>query len=61
MGFNINEYTTVKLHYKDIALIAVALGKYQQDFSQTADKGILEHAERLTNMLGNEMANTCRK
>ena len=57
MGFNINETITTKLHYKDIALIAVAMGMYQEQYKDTADKDILDRMKKLVDRLGHEMAN----
>lgn len=57
MGFTINEKITIELHYKDIALIAVAMGLYQEQYKNSADKDILERMKRLVNRLGNEMYN----
>ena len=37
MGFTINEEITTKLHYKDIALIAVAMGEYQRLYKETLE------------------------
>jgi len=38
MGFTINEKIKTELTYKEIALITVACGVYQEQFSETADK-----------------------
>ena len=57
MGFTINETIKTELHYKDIALIAIALGEYQMRYKKTADKEILERMARLVNRLGQEMYN----
>lgn len=54
---SINEEITTKLHYKDIALIAVAMGIYQEKYKRTASKDVLIRMERLVNRLGEEMAN----
>ena len=56
MSFNINEYITTKLHYKDIALIAVAIGDYQERHKD-ADKEVLQRMTNLVNRLGSEMYN----
>jgi len=56
MGFNINEEITTKLHHKDIALIAVAMGMYQEKYKDTAKKDVLERMRRLVDRLGREMA-----
>jgi len=56
MGFTINETITTELHYKDIALIAVAMGEYQKLYKDTAEKEVLQRMERLVNRLGAEMA-----
>jgi len=55
MGFTINETITTTLHYKDIALIAVAMGEYQRQ-NQHADDEIKTRARNLVNRLGREMA-----
>lgn len=60
MGFYINEEITTKLHYKDISLIAVAFGDYQERFKETADKEILDRMKNLVNRLGVEMYNSPR-
>jgi len=57
MGFTINEEITTRLHYKDIALIAVAMGIYQDLYKNTADKDILDRMRNLVNRLGEEVAN----
>ena len=57
MGFNINETVTTKLHYEDIALIAVAMGIYQDQYKDTADKDTLDRMRKLVDRLGHEMAN----
>ena len=54
MGFDINEEITTVLHYKDIALIAVAFGMYQENFP-SASKDVRERMTKLVNRLGNEM------
>lgn len=38
MGFTINETIKTELHYKDVALIAVAMGIYQEQYKDVADK-----------------------
>jgi len=55
MGFTINEKIKTELTYKEIALIAVACGVYQEQFSETADKDILRKMASLVNRLGKEM------
>ena len=55
MGFNINEKIKTELHYKDIALIAVALGDYQKRYKDSAKPEILKRAKDLVNRLGIEM------
>lgn len=57
MGFTINEKIKTELTYKEIALIAVAFGVYQEQFSETADKDILRKMASLVNRLGKEMYN----
>jgi len=55
MGFTINETITTTLHYKDIALIAVAMGLYMEQYKDTADKDILERMRNLVDRLGYEL------
>ena len=55
---DINETIYTKLNFKDIALIAVALGEYQERCAKTGDPETLNRAANLVNRLGNEMANT---
>jgi hypothetical protein len=57
MGFTINETITTELHYKDIALIAIAMGEYQRQHKKTADDEVLKRMELLVNRLGEEMYN----
>lgn len=57
MGFTINETITTELHYKDISLIAVAMGEYQRRYKETADKEVLQRMARLVDRLGYEMYN----
>lgn len=57
MGFTINETITTTLHYKDIALIAIAMGEYKKLYKDTADKDVLKRMELLVNRLGEEMYN----
>ena len=56
MGFNINETITTELHYKDVTLIAVALGDYQERCKDHGDSEILKRAKDLVNRLGREIA-----
>jgi len=53
---DINTEIKTTLHYKDVALIAVALGMYQDNFKHAADKEVLSRARNLVNRLGAEMA-----
>jgi hypothetical protein len=55
MGFDIKETVTVKLNYKDIALIAVAMGEYQRLYKDSADKEVLSRMRSLVNRLGKKM------
>jgi len=55
MGFTINKEITTKLEYQDIALIAVAMGIYQENYKETADKDILDRMKNLVDRLGREM------
>lgn len=57
MGFTINETIKTELHYKEIALIAVAMGEYQRLYKDTTKKEVLKEMERLVNRLGVEMHN----
>ena len=57
MGFMINETIRTELHYKDVVLIAVAMGEYQRLYKDTADKAILQRMGRLVDRLGIEMSN----
>lgn len=57
MGFTINETITTKLHYKDVVLIATAMGEYQRLYKDTTDKDVLDRMTRLVNRLGAEMYN----
>jgi len=57
MGFEINETIKTELHYKDIALISVAMGEYQRLYKETADKEVLQRMANLVNRLGVEMYN----
>lgn len=56
MGY-INETIKTTLHYKDIALIAVAFGLYQEKYKKTASKDVLLRMDRLVNRLGEEISN----
>jgi hypothetical protein len=55
MGFYTNEETTTKLHYKDICLIAMVMGEYQERYKDTAEPEILNRMKNLVNRLGCEM------
>lgn len=55
---DINTEIITKLHYKDVSLIAVALGEYQRNSKEHGDVDILKHAERLANRLGSELYDT---
>ena len=57
MGFHINEEIETKLHYKDISLIAIAFGDYQERFKDSANKEVLDRMKNLVNRLGIEMYN----
>ena len=56
MGYDINEEITTKLHYKDVALIGVAFGIYQDMYKDTAEKNVLIRMRNLVNRLGEELA-----
>jgi dissimilatory sulfite reductase (desulfoviridin) alpha/beta subunit len=53
----INETIKTELHYKDIALIVVAIGEYQRLYKETAEKEVLQRMASLVNRLGVEMYN----
>ena len=55
---DINAVILTSLSYKDIALIAVALGDYQRLYGKTANPEVLKRAKRLVDRLGTEMYNT---
>lgn len=55
MGFNINKTIKTELHYKDIALIAIALGDYQKKYKDAVSPEILEQAKKLVERLTTEM------
>ncbi len=57
MGFTINEKITTELSWKEIALIAVACGSYQERFGKNADKEQVKLMTNLVNRLGREMYN----
>jgi hypothetical protein len=57
MGFDIREEVTTTLHYKDIALIAVAIGEYKRVHGRYVDPEVVERADRLVERLGSEMMN----
>jgi hypothetical protein len=57
MGFTINETITTELHYKDIAVISVAIGEYQRLHKKTGDNEFYDRMTRLVNRLGEEMYN----
>lgn len=61
MGFTINEETTTKLHYKDIALITVAFEEYIRLYGSKMDKEQKSRMNNLVNRLGKEMANCKNK
>ncbi len=55
MGFTINEKITTELTYKDVALIAVALGEYQRNIKGIGKDEFEKHAMNLVNRLGVEL------
>lgn len=58
MGMTINSEIKTKLTCEDIALIAVALGMYQDTINNVDGKGKekqLQHAKNLCNRLGSEL------
>ena len=57
MSCTINEKIVTELHYKDVALIAVAMGIYQNLYKDIADKEILNRMRNLVDRLGNEIGN----
>lgn len=58
MGFYINEEITTKLHYKDISLIAVAFGDYQERYSDKDPDEVIKRMRDLVNRLGREMSDS---
>jgi hypothetical protein len=56
MGFTINKEITTKLHYKDVALIAVALNEYQRLHKDSTEEEAIERMVNLVNRLGRELA-----
>jgi hypothetical protein len=54
---NINETIKTELNYKDIALIAVALGDYQRNYKDIASQDVLKQAANLVDRLNAEMYN----
>lgn len=61
MGFDINEKINTELHYKDVALIATALGSYQKRYKGRADAEVLTRAKNLVDRLGEELDNNQTK
>jgi hypothetical protein len=58
MGFNINEEITIKLNYKDIALITVAMSYYEREFwSKSCNEEVLNRAKNLIHRIGEELYN----
>ena len=57
----INETITTKLHYKDIALIAVAMCEYQRLYKDTANPEILQRMNHLVDRLGVELYNCWKR
>lgn len=55
MGFTINKEIKTILTYKDIALIAVAMGRYCDELGDKKDDNVT-HAKSLVDRLGREMA-----
>jgi len=57
MGFTINEKITTELTWKEISLIAVACGLYQEQYRENADEDILQIMKHLVDRLDREMYN----
>lgn len=57
MGFDINGEITTRLHYKDVALIAVAIGIYIDNYEKTAGDDTIKRMKRIVDRLGNELYN----
>lgn len=57
MGFTINEKIITELHYKDVALIAVAFGNHIELYGDKMDIEQKSRMNNLVNRLGNELGN----
>lgn len=58
MGFDINEFITPKLDYKDVALITTALNLYIEKVKKVGGPSaeeMAQHATKLINKLGNAL------
>lgn len=55
MGFSINEEIVTKLHYKDVVLIGMAFGMYQDKYKDEANDEVLVRMRNLVNRLGTEL------
>lgn len=55
MGMKINETILAELHWKDVALIAVALKWYIDNSGKQGDAEQIERARNLIDRLGNQL------
>ena len=60
MGFDINSKIVTELTYEDVAIIATALGFFQEGI-RDKNNDISQHATRLCNRLGKELYNVQTK
>lgn len=58
MGFRIQEEIETKLHYEDVALIAVCAGVYLAECGDQVNPEVKQRLDRLVNRLGKEMYST---
>lgn len=61
MGFDLNENITTVLNWKEVSLIAVAIGEYQRLYSEDADEDVIKTMTNLVNRLGTELSNYKQK
>ena len=61
MGFDLNENITTVLNWKEVSLIAVAIGEYQRLYSEDADEDVMKTMSNLVNRLGTELSNCKQK
>jgi predicted SpoU family rRNA methylase len=57
MGFDLNENITTVLNWKEVSLIAVAIGEYQRLYSEDSDEDVMKTMSNLVNRLGTELSN----